>query len=198
MRPTCVRVIPSTIRVLLPALLVLAALTSGCGGPSLPVNLNTIAQISAPANSVRVTQTLQINAPYLSTGQPMIFAVNGIPGGNATVGTISNSGLYTAPALVPTPYTVQITSTVTDYPNAVPGSVSVQVLNPIPVLTSADPNGFSEGTTLVTVNGSEFVYGAQISWNGAMVPTTYVSGTQLIAEIAAPKPGTFPAHRHKP
>ncbi len=192
MRPTCVRGIPSTTRLLFPAFLVLAALTSGCGGPSLPVNLNTIAQITVPANSVRVTQTLQINAPYLSTGQPMAFSVNGIPGGNATVGTISSSGLYTAPALVPTPYTVQITSTVSDYPNAVPGSVSVQVLNPIPVLTSADPNGFSEGTTMVTVNGSQFVYGAQISWNGAMVPTTYVSGTQLIAQIAAPNPGTFP------
>jgi uncharacterized protein (DUF1800 family) len=192
MRPTCVRGIPSTPRLLLPATLVLAALTSGCGGPSLPVNLNTIAQISAPANSVRVTQTLQINAPYLSTGQPMAFSVNGIPGGNSTVGTISSSGLYTAPALVPASNTVQITSTVSDYPNAVPGSVSVQVLNPIPVLTSADPNGFSEGTTMVTVNGSQFVYGAQISWNGAMVPTTYVSGTQLIAQIAAPNPGTFP------
>ena len=54
------------------------------------------------------------------------------------------------------------------------------------------PNGFSEGTTTVTVNGSQFVYGAQISWNGALVPTTYVSGTELVAQIAAPNPGTYP------
>ena len=192
MRPTCVRGIPSTIRLLFPALLVLAALTSGCGGPNTGVNLNTIAQISAPANTVRVTQTIQLSAFYLGSGQPMVFYVNGIPGGNATVGTISSSGLYTAPAVVPANNTVQITSSIPAFPNAVPGSVAVQVLNPIPILTSADPNGFSEGTETVTVNGSQFVYGAQISWNGAMVPTTYVSATQLIAQISAPNPGTFP------
>src|SRR5208283_2598297 len=97
-----------------------------------------------------------------------------------------------APAVVPTPYTVEITSAIAAYPNAVPGSAAVQVWNPIPTLASANPNGFSEGTTVVTVSGSQFVYGAQISWNGVMVPTTYVSSTQLAAQIAAPNPGTFP------
>ncbi len=192
MRPTCVRIIPSTTRLLLPVFLALAALVSGCGGPSTGVNLNTIAQISAPANTVRVTQTVQLSAFYLGSGQPMVFSVNGIPGGNSELGTISSAGLYTAPAVVPANNTVQITSSIPAFPNAVPGSVSVQVLNPIPVLTSATPNGFSEGTTTVTVSGSQFVYGAQINWNGAMVPTTYVSGSQLIALISAPNPGTFP------
>ena len=44
----------------------------------------------------------------------------------------------------------------------------------------------------MTVTGSQFVYGAQILWNGVAVPTTFVSGTQLVASIAAPNPGTFP------
>jgi uncharacterized protein (DUF1800 family) len=167
-------------------------LITGCGGTSLAVDLNTIAAIGSPATNVRVNQTVQLTSSYLATGQAMVFYVNGIAGGNATVGTISSAGIYTAPAVVPNPYTVQITSSIAKYPTAVPGSVSIQVWNPIPVLGTVTPNGFSEGTTTVTVNGSQFVYGAQISWNGAFVPTTYVSGTQLVAQIAAPNPGTYP------
>ena len=173
---------------LVPAVLSITA----CGGGSLAVNLNTIAAIGAPASSVRVNQTLQLTSSYVASGLPMTFYVNGIAGGDAQVGTISSTGLYTAPAVVPNPYTVTITSSIAKYPTAVPGSVSIQVWNPIPVLSAATPNGFSEGTTTVTVTGSQFVYGAQISWNGALVPTTYVSSTQLVAQIAAPNPGTYP------
>jgi len=36
------------------------------------------------------------------------WQVNGLPGGNSTVGTISASGLYTAPATVPSPSTVTV------------------------------------------------------------------------------------------
>jgi len=181
-----------TTLLLIISLSVVAPLISGCGGASLAVNLNTIAAIGSPATDVRVNQTVQLTSSYVASGLPMTFYVNGIAGGNETVGTISSSGLYTAPAVVPNPYTVQITSSIAKYPTAVPGSVSIQVWNPIPVLGAVTPNGFSEGTTTVTVNGSQFVYGAQISWNGALVPTTWVSATQLVAQIAAPNPGTFP------
>jgi len=182
---------PHTTGVLLASLLALTALIAGCGG-SVAVNLDTIAAISAPANTVRVNQTLQLSSKYLASGLPVNFYVNGILGGNSEVGTISSTGLYTAPAVVPTPYTVQITSSITEYPDAAPGSVSVQVWNPIPVLSTVNPGGFSEGTTTVTISGSQFVYGAQVTWNGAVVPTTYVSSTQLVAQIAAPVPGTYP------
>ncbi len=174
------------------SLAVVSPFVSGCGGASIAVDLNTIAAIGTPATDVRVNQTLQLTSSYLASGQAMTFYVNGIAGGNATVGTISDSGVYTAPSVVPNPYTVQITSSIAKFPTAVPGSVSIQVWNPIPVLGTVTPNGFSEGTTTVTVNGSQFVYGAQISWNGALVPTTFVSSTQVIAQIAAPNPGTYP------
>ncbi len=174
------------------SLSLVAPFVSGCGGGSIAVNLNTIASIGSPATDVRVNQTLQLTSGYLASGQAMTFSVNGIAGGNATVGTISNAGVYTAPAVVPNPYTVQITSSIAKYPTAVPGAVAIQVWNPIPVLGTVTPNGFSEGTTTVTVVGSQFVYGAQISWNGVLVPTDFVSGTELVAKIAAPNPGTYP------
>ncbi len=39
------------------------------------------------------------------------WSVNGVPGGNTTLGTITSAGLYTAPADLPSPATVQITAT---------------------------------------------------------------------------------------
>lgn len=164
---------------------------TGCNSYSLG-NLDTAAAISAPGSSVRVTETLQLSSKAMAAGEPLTFYVNGIQGGNAEYGTISSSGLYTAPTVIPTPDTVVITSTSNMYPTAPQGKVSVAVWNPIPILASVTPSGFTEGTTTVTVDGSKFIYGAQISWNGTMVPTTYVSGTELVAQIAAPNPGTFP------
>ncbi len=167
------------------------SLITGCNSYSLG-NLNTAAAISAPSNAVRVTETLQLTSQAMAAGEPLTFYVNGVQGGNAEYGTITSSGLYTAPAIIPNPDTVEITSTSNMYPTAPQGKVSVAIWNPIPVLASVTPSGFTEGTTTVIVNGSKFIYGAQISWNGAFIPTTYVSGTELVAQIAAPNPGTFP------
>jgi uncharacterized protein (DUF1800 family) len=155
-------------------------------------DLSTAAAISANSNFVRVSQQLQLKSNGLSLGSGLTFSVNGIPGGNAEVGTINSAGIYTAPAIVPTPYTVKITSTSNTYPTAPPGSLSLQIWNPIPVLGAVTPSGFSEGTTTVIVNGSKFIYGAQIKWNGAPIQTTYVSENQLVATIDAPNPGTYP------
>jgi uncharacterized protein (DUF1800 family) len=126
------------------------------------------------------------------TGSPLKFSVNGVPGGNSELGTIDSNGLYTAPAIVPAPNSVTITSVAENYPAYPPGTVTLAVLNPIPVLNAVTPSGFSEGTTTVTANGSHFVFGAQIMWNGIAVPTTLISGTQVMAVIPAPNPGTFP------
>ncbi len=149
--------------------------------------------ISAPASTVRIAQTLQLETQSLVTGSPMSFWVNGVLGGNAQVGTIDSNGLYTAPAIVPTPSNiVTITSLAANFPQDTPGSVTVTVLNPIPIITTVTPTSFSEGTSTITVTGSQFMYGAQIYWNGVAVPTTYVSSTELAASISAPNPGTYP------
>ena len=155
-------------------------------------DLSTAAAFSAPANAVRVNQTLQLTSQSLSAGMALTFYVNGVQGGNATVGTISSTGLYTAPAAIPSPDSVTITSTSNQYPTAPKGSATVAIWNPIPVIGAVTPGGFSEGTTTVTIDGSQFIYGAQISWNGAPVATTFVSNTELVAQIAEPTPGTYP------
>jgi len=184
------------LRALIP-LLSLALLTpiipllSGCGY-FVVTDPSFYAGISAPGTTLRVNQQMQLKDNARTTGVPVIFFVNGIRGGNSEFGTIDSNGLYTAPAIVPVPNTVAITSTTAKFPNDPPGAVAIGVLNPIPALKSVTPTAFSEGTTTVTVNGSQFVYGAQILWNGSAIPTTYISSSQLVASIAAPNPGSYP------
>ncbi len=175
----------------LAALTAIIPLVSGCGYFAV-TDPSFYAGISAPGTTLRVNQQMQLKDNARTTGVPVIFYVNGVRGGNSEFGTIDSSGLYTAPAIVPVPNTVAITSTTAKFPNDPPGSVAIGVLNPIPALTSVTPSAFSEGTTTVTVNGFQFVYGAQILWNGNAVPTTFISSTQLVASIPAPNPGTFP------
>ncbi|MBI4747012.1 MAG: IPT/TIG domain-containing protein [Acidobacteria bacterium] len=71
-------------------------------------------QVSPASASLVTEQTAQFNAVVLPQGtvDQVTWSVNGAPGGNATVGTISGSGFYTAPATVPTgAITIRATST---------------------------------------------------------------------------------------
>lgn len=73
----------------------------------LPVSL-TVAPTSV---SLLTCQTQQFTATVTnSTNQFVDWQVNGLVGGNSTTGTISKTGLYTAPASVPTPSRVGITA----------------------------------------------------------------------------------------
>ncbi len=46
-----------------------------------------------------------------STDTAVSWSVNGVPNGDTTLGTITSAGVYTAPADLPSPATVQITAT---------------------------------------------------------------------------------------
>lgn len=59
--------------------------------------------------------------------------------------------------------------------------------NPVPVATTLNPNSATAGGGgfTLTVNGSSFVNGAIVRWNGSNRTTTFVSATQLTAAITA-------------
>jgi hypothetical protein len=59
--------------------------------------------------------------------------------------------------------------------------------NPVPVLTGLTPNVASVGgpAFILTVQGSGFVNGSIVNWNGGARPTIFVSATQLQAQIPA-------------
>src|SRR5436190_10484103 len=90
----------------------------------------TISPASASVQAAGGTQTFTATVTNASnTG--VTWRVNGVTGGNGTVGTISTSGVYTAPARVPTPAPVTGTAaSVADPPRR--GAAPVTTTSPPP------------------------------------------------------------------
>ena len=61
------------------------------------------------------------------------------------------------------------------------------VNNPVPTVSSLSPNRILEGSNgfTLTVNGSNFVSGTVVQWNGENRNTSFISPTQVTAQIAA-------------
>ena len=64
--------------------------------------------------------------------------------------------------------------------------ISGQTYNPVPSLTNISPQNAqaASGPFMLTVNGANFVSNSVVLWNGAGLPTTYVSSTQLTVQVA--------------
>lgn len=108
----------------------------------------------AGATSVSVNATLQFIATISGAGHPdpaVTWSVNNVPGGNSTIGTISSSGLYTAPAAVPTPFTITVQAkAVADLSKTATASIIVAG-----VITSASQTiTASQGGTVTLSDGS--------------------------------------------
>jgi hypothetical protein len=102
-------------------------------------------------------------------------------------GSISSSGVYTAPASLSTGNsTATITAALTSNP-AITGTFQVNLVNAVPTLgTGTTPGQAVGGATIpVTFSGSGFTPNTVILVNGAPVPTTYVSGTSVIGQVTA-------------
>src|SRR6266853_4015566 len=107
------------LRPLLFVFLLFAAVLSGCTGTtksSSPSNSNvpssgtgvTLTVCPATAN-VRAGATQSFSAQVTGTTNTSVtWQVNGVTGGNAAAGTISSSGVYTAPNKLPSPNTVTV------------------------------------------------------------------------------------------
>ena len=162
-------------------------LISGCGSggggssqqpqPSVTVN---------GANQVRLGSTDSFTATVSNLSNTAVtWQVNGVAGGNGTVGTISSAGVYTPPAVIPSSNTVTVTAVSVASPS-VSGSASVSILNPIPSVSVAEATLVSGTSYTLEVDGAGFVNGAQIQAGGATVTTSFVSSTELQATVTIP------------
>ena len=99
--------------------------------------------VSPPSASVQLGHVVQFAATVQNTTPATVsWMVNGIPGGNGTVGTISSSGLYAAPSSMPSPATVTVQAASATTPSAV-GSASVTLTSPPPVTVAISPTSTS-------------------------------------------------------
>ncbi|HTY56789.1 MAG TPA: IPT/TIG domain-containing protein, partial [Candidatus Binataceae bacterium] len=132
--------------------------------------------------SVVVGATVQFAAQ--ASGLPsnqVSWSVAGQGAGNATVGTITSAGAYTAPATTPGQNPVQIVATsVAD--TSITGIAYAYILNQGPTITSIAPNPLTIGTFTVTIQGSGFQSGATVfdTYGGGepiqLVTTSVTSG----------------------
>src|SRR5947209_435264 len=101
------------------ALLVVGSFALSCGGsksstPTTPASnpqpqQNITVSVSPPSATVAPNATQLYTATVTgTTNTGVTWSANGVSGGNTTVGTITSSGLYTAPASAPSPSAVTI------------------------------------------------------------------------------------------
>jgi hypothetical protein len=129
---------------------VVDANTSISASASVTVTPIVSVTVNPHSAAVETAHTLQFSATVVNTTNTAVtWQVNGVAGGNSTVGTIDSNGLYTAPGSVPSPATVTVTAiSVADPTKSDSASVTVSLT---PVL-SVDPLQ----ATVVVANQQQF------------------------------------------
>ncbi len=103
--------------------------------------------------------------------------------GGAASGSITETGLYTAPSFFPSsnPVTVQYSL------NGVTGSAALKIVNPTPVISAISPATLTELSTPVIISGSGFVPGSQLLVDSVAVASTFVDASHLAATVNLPQ-----------
>lgn len=124
--------------------------------------------VSPVSATVQVSKSQQFNATVSGTNYTGVnWLVNGVSGGNSSVGMISSSGLYTAPSSVPAG-SISVTAQSSAQPAAT-ASASVSVL-PVSITVSISP------TSASVVTGQTEQFSAYISGTSNTAVTWLVSG----------------------
>ena len=166
------------------------------------VTVTTLVVISvsvAPTGaSVAAGTTQQFTATLKNTSNTAVtWQVNGVNGGNSTVGTISTAGLYTAPATVPNPATVTVTA-VSQADSTKSASATVTITTAVGVTISLSPTsatvtpGTTQQFTATVQNTSNIAVTWQVNGvSGGSTTTGTISTAGLYtAPAVVPSPGT--------
>jgi hypothetical protein len=148
------------LRYFLPALLCANLFVMpGCGNTSSPSTgpSNVVVNVQPTSATLFLGQTQPFQASVIgATDQSVSWRVSGVPGGNATLGTISSSGAYTAPAVLPSPASVTVEA-VSNANSAASASAAVDLKDDIVVTVTPNPVTLPDGGAQVMtarVNGT--------------------------------------------
>ncbi|MGA8672611.1 MAG: DUF1800 domain-containing protein [Terracidiphilus sp.] len=178
------------VRIALVTLLVSVLFASGCsshttGNPNGTNSPQPSVTVTGPSE-VRLGSSTTFTAAVTNlTNTEVTWQVNTVAGGNSTMGTITNDGVYTPPAAIPSTNPLTITA-VSVASSSTSGSAQLNVVNPIPVITSATATLASGTSYSLDVLGTSFVDGAQIQVSGIGVTSTFISATELQATVSVP------------
>ncbi len=166
-------------------------MTTGCGSNSRKQQSASAWFQLAPSTSGTLSLDTQ-GSSYdtvlaVLTGSPGSFTViacNDDVGGGLLWSTLPSVALSGG-----TTYYVEVTSYGTGAGGTLflNGSYSGSLANPVPATTSLNPGSIAAGSPglVLTVNGTNFVGGSVVRWNGSDRATAFVSSSQLAASIPA-------------
>jgi hypothetical protein len=179
-------------RLVFRALLCSAAFAlAGCGyafAPPTPPPPNVTVTIQPTSATLFLGQTQQFQATVTGdSNMNVTWDVSGVPGGNANVGTISASGLYTAPPILPSPASVTVTAVSQVNPKdsaSVPVTLQDNIVVSVSPLTANVSTGAAQVfTATVTGTGSP---STSVTWTVNGIP----GGNSTFGTIATNGPGS--------
>ena len=137
--------------------------------------------VSPTSGTIQPGATVQFTATVTGTTNTAVtWSVNGIQGGNSTLGTVSPGGLYTAPSAVPSPSTVTVTATsVADTTKSASATVTITAGGTVVASATIGPSG---GTVEVNDPTSP-LFGVKVA-----IPATALSQSTLITIGTVPAP----------
>ena len=121
--------------------------------------------VSPATANVQEGGTQQFTATVTNTGSSAVtWQVNGVAGGNSTVGTITSAGLYTAPDVIPNPASVTI-SAVLQANTSISGN-SIATITAVQFNTSSLKGNYVLSLTGIDLNGNAFFAVGAITADG--------------------------------
>jgi hypothetical protein len=137
-------------------------------------------------NEVRLGGYANYSALVNGANASVVWSVDGFAGGKVSYGKISSSGMYAPGNAIYAGHSVMIGAATVSTPVS-SASLSVKVLNQLPILTSGSITQTVPGTTfLLDVHGSNFLATSQLLLAGTDVATIFISTTELQSTISLP------------
>jgi DNA-binding beta-propeller fold protein YncE len=162
--------------------LVVGLVMSGCGSNSSSVTIG----LSPTSATVLLGTSFQFTATPIGSTNAVQWSVDGVPNGNATVGTISSTGLYTAPVTRPVAASAVAVPVVFAAANtSLPNSGSTGAV--IELQSGFSVTNFAPGNT-INISGN-----SQPGWNSSFIieASGVLSNGQFGVQIPTP-PGPPP------
>jgi uncharacterized protein (DUF1800 family) len=139
-------------------------------------------------------QKFEAKVDGATTTYSLVWTVNSVIGGNATVGTITGDGLYSTPAVPNSPDNKVTVRVQVMRPPKPPETAPVQIAarsatvnlqNPMPVVSALVPAVIKPGPYVLRILGSGFLPTTKVYINQTLTEFSFVSGGELRVSGAA-------------
>jgi hypothetical protein len=144
------------------------------------------AEIALAGQPVTYTATVSANPPGAAVpGGTVVFRDGATPLGTATL--VGGTGTFTT-SLTPGTHLINaVYLGSSGFTAATPTGFTQIVNDPVPIIANLSPASLPEGSPAftLTINGSNFVPGLPVTWNGTPLTLIAQSGTQIQATVPA-------------